>query len=208
MASPKDNPHYVSNKDLYAAYVEWYKEIELAEKEGREEPEIPAYIVDSMIKICTRLTYKPSFINYTYHQDMISDALYDCIRFARRFKATIDKTSCEKCKVSNCASRVNNVGCSRESNPFSYITTIAMNAFFRRIDSEKTQSYVKAKLISELPLHDFFDSMEGDDVEIQESFTQFLLENAHNLENNEPQSIKRKRKSEELLEINEDIEDE
>ncbi len=197
MASPKDNPHYVSNKELYNEYIKWYKEIDEAKENGLEEPEIPSFIVESMIKICTRLTYKPNFINYTYHQDMISDALYDCIRFARKFKATIDKTSCETCKVSNCSSRINNVGCSRESNPFSYITTIATNAFFRRIDSEKTQTYVKAKLISELPLHEFFDSIDSDDVEIQETFTEFLLENAHNLENNIPQSIKRKQKAEE-----------
>jgi len=115
--------YYVSNKALYQNYLKWYAAIDVAKLAGEERPEIPPEILDAMLRISKRLKYKWNFINYTYHDDMIGDALYDCIRFSDKFDPT------------------------RSENPFSYITTICWNAFLRRIDLEKTQTYAKATLV-------------------------------------------------------------
>jgi hypothetical protein len=84
-SSPKSREFYVSNVDLNKTYIEWYKEIINAESLGKEEPQIPAEIVDAIMKISTKLSYKPSFINYSYREDMVMDAQLECIRNVKKF---------------------------------------------------------------------------------------------------------------------------
>lgn len=66
-------------------------------------------------KIAYGLSYNGSFINYTYKDDMIGDALI------KMYSALKNK------KYSFAAA----------SNPFSYFTTIAFHAFINRIKKEK-----------------------------------------------------------------------
>jgi len=151
---------YVSNKQLYEEYVSWYASLRAAAEVGAEEPQIPPFIVDAMMKISRRLTYNHKFINYTFKDDMISDALYDCVRFAKKFKEVY----------------VNKDGETLPGNPFSYLTTICFNAFLRRIDKEKTQKYVKAMIVAESPDEDFLDSACEDDAHYKNSYIEFLRE--------------------------------
>ena len=66
-------------------------------------------------KIAHKLSYAPNFINYTYRDEMVGDAI------VRMMKALIAKKY------------THNKG----SNPFSYFTKIAFNAFRNRIKKEK-----------------------------------------------------------------------
>jgi len=79
---------YVSNKRLNQEYILWYENTAVALSEGIEEPGIPPFVSDSMMRIATRLSYKPNFINYTFRDEMIGDAILDCVRFARKFDPT------------------------------------------------------------------------------------------------------------------------
>lgn len=172
-------PYYVNNKELYQHYADWFAAKEQAALADKPEPEIPAPIVDAIIKIATRLSYSPKFINYSFREDMISDAILDCIRYVNKFKLTyVSKKD----------------GLTKMGDSFNYLTTISINAFYRRIDAEKTQSYVKAKIIAETPIHEFYDSIDPDDVELQQNFNEFMAENSENMSNNEPMVLKRKRK--------------
>ena len=72
-------------------------------------------LAENIKKIAYGLSYNPSFINYTYKDDMIGDALIKMYA-ALKFK---------KYDFSN------------NSNPFSYFTTIAFHAFINRIKKEK-----------------------------------------------------------------------
>ncbi len=166
----KEKKYYVSNKELYASYVKWYADIDAALVAGKPEPEIPPPIVDAITKICNKLSYSPQFINYSFREDMVSEAIYDCIRFVKKFNAE------------------------KYYNPFAYITTTAWRAFLRVIDSEKDQSYTKSIILAETPIHDFFAHLDGDDSEMQQNFLEFIRENGENMTNNEPMAIKRKRK--------------
>jgi hypothetical protein len=152
---PSEKIHYVSNKLLLEAYVEWYKEIAICKLKGVEEPQIPKFIAESIMKICTRLAFRPNFISYSYRDDMIADALENCIRTVKNFNPE------------------------RSINPFSFITTIAFNAFLRRIKTEKNQSYIKGKLIAELPIEDLICSQEHDEdaIQIQSNYIEYLREN-------------------------------
>jgi hypothetical protein len=72
-------------------------------------------LADMVSKIAHKLSYASNFINYTYREDMVGDALI------RMFKALMSKKY----------DRV------KGTNPFSYFTRIAFNAFRNRIKKEK-----------------------------------------------------------------------
>lgn len=153
--SPKLKPHYVSNADLYKAYVDWYSNIITAKQNGTEEPGIPKFIAESIMKICTRLAYRPNFINYSFREEMIGDALENTIRTAKNFNPE------------------------RSNNPFSFITTIAFNAFLRRIKTEQKETYIKSKIIEEIPIEELMDVQDHDEDTMQShnQFVNFLRDN-------------------------------
>lgn len=72
-------------------------------------------LADMVSKIAHKLSYASNFINYTYREDMVGDALI------RMFKALMSQKY----------DRV------KGTNPFSYFTRIAFNAFRNRIKKEK-----------------------------------------------------------------------
>lgn len=108
--------HYVNNKDLYEAIIQY--------KKDRSEDisiNIPNYIGACILKICDRLSTKPNFSGYTYRDEMVSDG------------------------IENCVMAINGFDPAKSSNPFAYFTQIAWNAFIRRIAKEKKQTYIKHK---------------------------------------------------------------
>jgi hypothetical protein len=81
-------------------------------------------------KIAHKLSYAPNFINYTYREEMVGDGII------RMFKAlTTKKYDREK-----------------GTNPFSYFTRIAFNAFRNRIKKEKHLRETHEKYQNELLL--------------------------------------------------------
>lgn len=113
--------NYINNKTLYTAMIEYRSKLEESIKNGNDKPVIPNYIAQSILLICNNLAVKPNFSGYSYKQDMISDAIVDCV-------AAVDKFNPDK-----------------TNNPFAYFTQIAWNAFLRRLDKEKKQTYIKHK---------------------------------------------------------------
>lgn len=155
--SKEDKPHYVSNKELFQAYVAWYAEIEKALTEGQEEPPIPRYIAECMIKICTRLSYRPNFVNYSYRDEMVADGIENCVRKAKKFNPA------------------------KSENPFSYITTIAYHTFIHRIGVEKNQAAIKGRLISEIDMSELVNLQDHDSdyADMRGQFVDFLKEHSY-----------------------------
>lgn len=81
-------------------------------------------------KIANKLSYAPNFINYTYREEMVGDGII------RMFKALTSK------KYDH----------AKGSNPFSYFTRIAFNAFRNRIKKEKHLRETHEKYQNELLL--------------------------------------------------------
>jgi len=71
-------------------------------------------VAESIYKIANRLAFAPNFINYTYREDMVGDAVIRMVEALTAHKFDPDK-----------------------GNPFSYFTKIAFNAFCNRIKKEK-----------------------------------------------------------------------
>jgi hypothetical protein len=122
MITNKKKPkHYINNKQLLEEMIKYKESIKLAEAEGRIKPRISRYIGESLMMINNKLSSKFNFINYTYKDEMVADGIENCI-------AAVDNFDAEK-----------------SNNPFAYFTQIAWNAFLRRIQKEKKQTYIKHK---------------------------------------------------------------
>ena len=96
--------HYVDGKLFYEQIKEYYRTDILIDD-----------LAVAIVKISTGLSFAPNFINYSYKDEMVGDAIL------KMFSAL-------KNKKFNCESH---------NNPFSYFTTIAFHAFINRIKKEK-----------------------------------------------------------------------
>ena len=144
--------HYVNNKDFLDALIKHREACEKAAQEGKDKPIISNYIGDCILKIATHLSYKPNFINYSYRDDMILDGVENCIQY------------------------IDNFDPSKSNNPFAYFTQIIYYAFLRRIAKEKKQTYIKGKLIQDMPF-EAFEVQEGDDAEYHNAYLDFMQQN-------------------------------
>lgn len=151
--------HYVSNK-------EFYEEMCLFKKARSVEPklQIPDCIGSKIMKICTKLAFRPNFINYTYRDEMVGDAIENCITY------------------------INNFNPEKSNNPFSYFTQIAYFAYLRRIAKEKKVTKLKARYVQNLPtMGEFFDnvlmdSQDCDDISTQYNDMSKLIQQYYNVD--------------------------
>jgi hypothetical protein len=133
---PKDKPHYVNNKDFSEAVVEYIKTVKEAESTGKEIPKVTNYIAVSFLKIAEGLSHKVNFIRYTYRDEMVMDAVENCLKAIHNYDI-------------EAATRSGN------PNAFAYFTQICWYAFLRRIAKEKKQQEIKIKFISQSPFDEF-----------------------------------------------------
>ena len=146
--------HYVNNKEFLAAMVEYTKNVNRAKRKKESKPPVTDYIGSCFLKIANHLSYRPNFINYTFRDDMISDGIENCLQYLDNFNP----------KKSN--------------NPFAYFTQIIYYAFIRRIQKEKKQMQVKAKIIANAGVENMMDQLAGDDTQYQSQMLDFLQRNA------------------------------
>lgn len=118
----KRSEHYVNNKDFYEALVSYQGQLKHAKENSLPKPRVNNYIGDCFVKIANHLAYKPNFVNYIFRDEMVSDAIENCIQY-------IDNYDIQR------------------TNPFAYFTQITYYAFLRRIAKEKRQLEIKMKII-------------------------------------------------------------
>ena len=121
VTTKKKPKHYINNRTLLEEMVKYKDAVNLAVANGTKKPQISRYIGESLMMICNKLSNKFNFINYTYKDEMIADG------------------------IENCIAAVDNFDPAKSNNPFAYFTQIAWNAFVRRIQKEKKQTYIKHK---------------------------------------------------------------
>ncbi|QBP06178.1 RNA polymerase sigma factor for late transcription [Synechococcus phage S-B68] len=126
--------NFIDNKEFYAAIVDHRQKCDLAEQRGEDLPILPRYIGKCFLDIAEHLSMRPNFSNYMYRQDMVMDAVENCVLYWRRFDP-------EKSK-----------------NPFSYFTQVCWYAFIRRIGKEKKQIEICDKIISRSGFEELFQS--------------------------------------------------
>ena len=135
---PKDKPHYVNNKEFSLAVVEYCTQVKEAKDKGQKQPIVPDYIAECFLKICEGLSHKANFVRYTYREEMVMDAVENCLKAIENYNIET-------------ATRSGN------PNAFAYFTQISWYAFLRRIQKEKKQD-IKMKFISEAGIEHFIDN--------------------------------------------------
>ena len=132
MTKRKRSVHYVNNKELLEALIDYRQRVAIAEQRGDPKPQISNYIGDCFLKIATHLSFKPNFVNYIFKDDMISDGIENCIQYIHNFDPK------------------------KSSNPFAYFTQIIHYAFLRRIQREKRQLDIKNKILERTGFDEVF----------------------------------------------------
>lgn len=147
MARKSKNLHYVNNAEFSQAVVEYVKTVKEAKDNGDTLPVVPDYIALCFLQIAENLSHKANFIRYTYREEMVMDAVENCLKAVENYNI-------------NATTRTG------KPNAFAYFTQIIWYAFLRRISKEKKQQEIKEKYLSQSGVEAFLVA-EGDDASSQ-----------------------------------------
>ena len=153
---PQDKPHYVNNKEFSLAVVDYCNRLQKAQKQkSKKIPVIDDYIAECFLKIAEGLSHKSNFIRYTYREEMVMDAVENCLKAIKNYDIeTATRTG--------------------TPNAFAYFTQIAWYAFLRRIDKEKKQQDIKLKYMANIDYEDLVDNENS--TEQSDEAGQFLVD--------------------------------
>jgi hypothetical protein len=117
--------HYVNNEEFYKALRKHRAAVNRAKREKKEIPRIPEYIGSCLMEIANRFATKHNFVLYHFREEMVMDAVENCITYLLNFNPKKSK------------------------NPFAYFTQIVYYAFLRRIEKEHKHSYIQHKVMED-----------------------------------------------------------
>ena len=121
----KKKNHYVDNERFLAEIKIYKKQCKEAADAGLEKPRVSEYIGKCIYLIAENLSHKPRFMNYSFVDEMKSDAIENCFMYFDNFDSD------------------------KYNNPFAYFTQIIYYAFHRRINKEERNRYVMYKKFQE-----------------------------------------------------------
>ena len=137
--------HYVNNADFSQAVVEYVTIVNKAQAANTEIPKVPDYIAQCFLRISEGLSHKSNFIRYTYREEMVMDAVENCLKAVLNYDI-------------EAATRTG------KPNAFAYFTQITWYAFLRRIAKEKKQQDIKMKYLTNSGIENFLTTEEGDNL--------------------------------------------
>ena len=134
----KKSIHYVNNAQFSQAVVDYVGKLEECRKEQISLPKVPDYIAQCFLRIAEGLSHKANFIRYTYREEMVMDAVENCLKAISNYNL-------------EAATRTG------KPNAFAYFTQITWFAFLRRITKEKKQQDIKLKYLTKSGIESFID---------------------------------------------------
>ncbi len=138
----KKSIHYVNNAEFSQAVVDYVSLANKAKDKNKEVPIVPNYIAQCFLRIAEGLSHKANFIRYTYREEMVMDAVENCLKAIGNYNL-------------EAATRTGN------PNAFAYFTQITWYAFLRRIAKEKKQQEIKLKYLTSSGIEEFIVAEEG-----------------------------------------------
>ena len=140
--------HYVNNADFSQAVVDYVTLVEQAKESKTTIPKVPDYVAQCFLRIAEGLSHKANFIRYTYREEMVMDAVENCLKAIENYDISA-------------ATRTG------KPNAFAYFTQITWYAFLRRIAKEKKQQDIKLKYLTKSGIENFIDNELGDEMSQQ-----------------------------------------
>ena len=175
----KKSIHYVNNADFSTAVVSYVEKVEKARKEETDIPKVPDYIAQCFLRIAEGLSHKANFIRYTYREEMVMDAVENCLKAIGNYNL-------------EAATRTG------KPNAFAYFTQITWYAFLRRITKEKKQQEIKLKYLTKSGVENFVDvGSEGVGANQASFFVDTLrdrIQRVRNTDNEMKEIVKKERK--------------
>ena len=162
--------HYIDNKEFFAEMVKWKTLVIDAEESGDPKPPVTEYIGQCFLLIAERLSTRPNFVNYPFRDEMVGDAIENCLMYAANFDP-------EKSK-----------------NPFAYFTQITYYACLRRIQREKKQDTIKYKLMEAADAKGELAAMLDPEKMSKDPYADYLKLTPNDIVNIEPKKKRKKRK--------------
>lgn len=161
--SKRQSIHYVNNKEFSTAVVEYVDLCNKCKEENKELPIVPNYIAQCFLRIAEGLSHKGNFIRYTYREEMVMDAVENCLKAIQNYDI-------------EAATRTGS------PNAFAYFTQISWYAFLRRIAKEKKQQDVKEKFLAEAGIESFISSSSNVDTnQVVQHFVDELRDRIENV---------------------------
>ena len=130
MAKCSKNVHYVNNQEFSQAVVSYVGTVREAKEANKPIPVVTDYVATCFLRIAENLSHKSNFIRYTYREEMVMDAVENCLKAIENYDI-------------NASTRTG------KPNAFAYFTQIIWYAFLRRISKEKKQQDIKFKYMSQ-----------------------------------------------------------
>jgi hypothetical protein len=143
MRTKRASIHYVNNADFSQAVVDYVSTVNEAKETKIEIPKVPDYVAQCFLRIAEGLSHKANFIRYTYREEMVMDAVENCLKAINNYDI-------------EAATRTG------KPNAFAYFTQITWYAFLRRIAKEKKQQEIKIKFIANSGVEDYMIDTNGD----------------------------------------------
>ena len=153
----RQKPHYVNNAEFSQSVVAYVITVREAKDTGKPLPVVTDYIASCFLRIAEGLSHKSNFIRYTYREEMVMDAVENCLKAIENYNI-------------EAATRTG------KPNAFAYFTQISWYAFLRRIAKEKKQQDIKFKYLSQSGIEEFM-TVEGDNAQaglVQQHFVDVL----------------------------------
>lgn len=132
----KQGEHYINNGEFSQAIVDYVTLCNEYKSRDEPVPIVTHYIGACLLKIAEGLSHKSNFIQYTYREEMVMDAVENCLKAVKNYDV-------------EAATRTG------KPNAFAYFTQIAWFAFLRRIEKEKKQQDIKFKYLSQSGIEEF-----------------------------------------------------
>ena len=143
MRQKRQSIHYVNNAEFSQSVVDYVTTVNEAKESKIEIPKVPDYVAQCFLRIAEGLSHKSNFIRYTYREEMVMDAVENCLKAINNYDiAAATRTG--------------------KPNAFAYFTQITWYAFLRRIAKEKKQQEIKMKYIANSGAEDFMVDENGD----------------------------------------------
>ena len=152
---PRDKPHYVNNREFSQKVVEYCESVTEAISQNKQIPIVTDYIATCFLKIAEGLSHKSNFIRYTYREEMVMDAVENCLKAITNYNI-------------EAATRTG------APNAFAYFTQICYYAFLRRIAKEKKQQDIKFRWIEKASIEEFMETGFDGDTDIGRYFVDQL----------------------------------
>ena len=175
----KKSIHYVNNAEFSQAVVDYVGKLEECRKEQITLPKVPDYIAQCFLRIAEGLSHKANFIRYTYREEMVMDAVENCLKAISNYNL-------------EAATRTG------KPNAFAYFTQITWFAFLRRITKEKKQQDIKLKYLTKSGIESFIDV--GDEAAAGDVASHFVdtlkdrIQRVRNVDTEMKEIVKKERK--------------